>query len=379
MYLHSLVPVDLHFVVRITKWPLKSDKHSHISHSQTEKCVKTLDVSGQSLEHRHIRVYGVIYNAQYLHVTQIPFRQERKTMPQKTRHESQSAHQGKAPENSTSSLPLTEENTLLPFVCNFQQILERKRQDQVQNLCAIKNHNFSLDSDQRLSAAASSLKTHLNKPPNPFGDPEISLCVCVCVCVCVREREREKRIQLSTCAVAAVGYLPTKGLSSGYPNFFHPVGCREPFVTAGAWHPVVGGGLCCVMGAGERRTTLTMSWAAQQLWQQGGKSLTHFLFFASFLFASHFMLPCSPFVFPWICNDYHYYYYYYFYSSHSICRSLPIVGCLKWILIHHPFLSSYEDGSPGKRSPCFHEGICGGGSLQFQVEKNVFALLFAFP
>jgi len=183
MYLHSLVPVDLHFVVRITKWPLKSDKHSHILHSQTEKCVKTLDVSGQSLEHHRIRVYGIIYNAQYLHVTQIPFRQERKTMPQKTRHESQSAHQGKAPENSTSSLPLTEENTLLPFDCNFQQILERKRQDQVQNLCAIKNHNFSLDSDQRLSAAASSLKTHLNKPPNPFGDPEISLCVCVCVCV----------------------------------------------------------------------------------------------------------------------------------------------------------------------------------------------------
>jgi hypothetical protein len=241
MYLHSLVPVDLHFVVRITKWPLKSDKHSHILHSQTEKCVKTLDVSGQSLEHHRIRVYGIIYNAQYLHVTQIPFRQERKTMAQKTRHESQSAHQGKAPENSTSSIPLTEENTLLPFDCNFQQILERKRQDQVQNLCAIKNHNFSLDSDQRLSAAASSLKTHLNKPPNPFGDPEISLCVCVCVCVREREREREKRIQLSTCAVAAVGYLPTKGLSSGYPNFFHPVGCREPFVTAGAWHPVVGG------------------------------------------------------------------------------------------------------------------------------------------
>lgn len=131
------------------------------------------------------------------------------------------------------------------------------------------------------------------------------------------------------------------------------------------------------MGAGERRTTLSISWAAQQLWQQGGKSLTHFLFFASFPFASHFMLPCSPFVFAWICNDYHYYYYY-FYSSHSICISLPIVGCLKWILIHHPFLSSYEDGSPGKRSACFHEGFCGGGSLQFQVEKNAFALLFAF-
>jgi hypothetical protein len=58
------------------------------------------------------RVYGIICNAQYLHVTQIPFRQERKTMAQKTPHESQSAHQGKAPENSTSSLPLTEGNTL---------------------------------------------------------------------------------------------------------------------------------------------------------------------------------------------------------------------------------------------------------------------------
>jgi hypothetical protein len=157
---------------------------------------------------------------------------------------SQSAHQGKAPENSTSSLPLTEENTLLPFVCNFQQILERKRQDQVQNLCAIKNHIFSLDSDQRLSAAASSLK-HISINLQTLLEIQRSLFVCVWVCVWVRERERErereKGIQLSTCAVAAVGYLPTKGLSSGYPNFFHPVGCREPFVTAGAWHPVVGG------------------------------------------------------------------------------------------------------------------------------------------
>ncbi len=188
MYFHSLVPVDLHFVVRITKWPLKSDKHSHISHSKTEKCVKTLDVSGQSLEHCHIRVYGIIYNAQYLHVTQIPSRQERKTMAQKTWHKSQSAHQGKAPENSTSSLPLTEENTLLPFVCNFQQILERKRQDQVQNLCAIKTHNFSLDSDQRRSAAASSLK-HISINLQTLLEIQRSLCVCVCLW----ERERERK------------------------------------------------------------------------------------------------------------------------------------------------------------------------------------------
>ncbi len=192
MYLHSLVPVDRHFVVRITKWPLKSDKHSHISHSQTEKCEKTLDVSGQSLEHRRIRVYGIIYNAQYFHVTQIPFRQERKTMAQKTRHESQSAHQGKAPENSTSSLPLTEENTLLPFVCNFQQILERKRQDQVQNLCAIKNHIFSLDSDQRLSAAASSLE-HISINLQTLLEIQRSLFVCVCVWERERERERERK------------------------------------------------------------------------------------------------------------------------------------------------------------------------------------------
>jgi hypothetical protein len=123
-----------------------------------------------------------------LHVTQIPSRQERKTMAQKTWHKSQSAHQGKAPENSTSSLPLTEENTLLPFVCNFQQILERKRQDQVQNLCAIKTHNFSLDSDQRRSAAASSLK-HISINLQTLLEIQRSLCVCVCLW----ERERERK------------------------------------------------------------------------------------------------------------------------------------------------------------------------------------------
>lgn len=187
MYLRSLVPIDLHFVVRITKWPLKSNKHSHILHSQTEKCIKTLDASGQSLEHHRIRVYGIIYNAQYLHVTQIPFRQERKTMAQKTRHESQSAHQGKAPENSTSSLPPDRRKH---FVAICLQLLtnfgEKKTRSSAKSVCYKKPHFFFRLRSKTLCCSIIS-QTHFNKPPNPFGDPEISLCVCVCVSV--RERK----------------------------------------------------------------------------------------------------------------------------------------------------------------------------------------------
>jgi hypothetical protein len=166
-------------------------------------------------------------------------------MAQKTRHESQPAHQGKAPENSTSSLPPDRRKH---FVAICLQLLtnfgEKKTRSSAKSVCYKKPQIFFRLRSKTLWCSIIS-QTHFNKPPNPFGDPEISLCVCVCVSVSEGERERERIPTEYLCCCSC--WVPTyKGAFQWVPKL--PSSSRLQGAICNCWSLASssGGGDCVV-------------------------------------------------------------------------------------------------------------------------------------